>query len=574
MSAGLSSTKMRAMSMPPSNPQTHLTDALFMSATSSLESYMLFPTYARKINSNSKSSSEASWAIRVRGWTYSQKTNRTNKLVLKAVRRWAGVTKHSEMDEMLKSCFSMFMVKSLRKRQLIVGVTGLSEADHLELDGDPEESGHSSATLFDSEEVKHFSTCENFTEDSKLKDAFIMQSQPLGDAPDENDIGSDLTALFKEELEHLSETDSTDEGSGESDTSLSSASFTSGESTLSLACQSEETGHFQAELQVSPKLVEEWAKMEGLASARDARLIKLQAHHPGELGSENPVWGVVNLIEPEGISVISDIDDTIKDTQILAGARVAFNNTFLEPPKEVPGMADIYRRWYDKGVAFHYVSNSPWQLFPMLRRFFQTYRFPPGSAHLRFINDVVNSMWKGRGDAKLQLISKIMSDFPGRKFILIGDSGEVDLEIYTRIAKKYPNQVLKIFIRDVTTPHTKNTIAARPTFSGRALSLPFFNSKSSEADPVFSEKEISEEPHAEDNQRPVTTSSLSQKSLRKTGSMPSPSPPAACVPTFLEERVRKASQGLPSDLVVLYRDAKELEKKVTDVETIIANTNK
>jgi hypothetical protein len=44
----------------------------------------------------------------------------------------------------------------------------------------------------------------------------------------------------------------------------------------------------------------------------------------------------------------------------------------------------------------------------------------------------------------------VLDSFPKAKFVLIGDSGEQDLELYVAIAKERPEQVLSILIRDVT----------------------------------------------------------------------------------------------------------------------------
>ncbi|KAI9473773.1 MAG: hypothetical protein EXX96DRAFT_487278 [Benjaminiella poitrasii] len=54
------------------------------------------------------------------------------------------------------------------------------------------------------------------------------------------------------------------------------------------------------------------------------------------------------------------------------------------------------------------------------------------------------------GKHKLEMISTILQDFPQRKFILIGDSGEIDPEIYEQIYNEYPDQIIKIFIHDVS----------------------------------------------------------------------------------------------------------------------------
>ncbi|KAI8089935.1 uncharacterized protein BX664DRAFT_365708 [Halteromyces radiatus] len=54
------------------------------------------------------------------------------------------------------------------------------------------------------------------------------------------------------------------------------------------------------------------------------------------------------------------------------------------------------------------------------------------------------------GKHKLDTITAILQDFPQRKFILVGDSGEIDPEIYSKIYHQFPDQVIKIFIHDVT----------------------------------------------------------------------------------------------------------------------------
>ena len=52
-------------------------------------------------------------------------------------------------------------------------------------------------------------------------------------------------------------------------------------------------------------------------------------------------------------------------------------------------------------------------------------------------------------DQKVRQITNLMIHLPRRKFILVGDSGEKDPEVYRVIQKLFPDQVLKIYIRDV-----------------------------------------------------------------------------------------------------------------------------
>src|SRR5699024_8312754 len=72
----------------------------------------------------------------------------------------------------------------------------------------------------------------------------------------------------------------------------------------------------------------------------------------------------VKIIEPRGISMISDIDDTIKHSAIASGAKEIFRNTFVRELEDlrVLGVEEWYSKLDKMGVRVHYVSNSPWQL--------------------------------------------------------------------------------------------------------------------------------------------------------------------------------------------------------------------
>ena len=162
----------------------------------------------------------------------------------------------------------------------------------------------------------------------------------------------------------------------------------------------------------------------------------------------------VKIMEPKGISIISDVDDTIKHSSIGAGAREIFRNAFIRDLADltIDGVKEWYNTMYDMGVGFHYVSNSPWQLFPVLVSFFQMAGLPPGSYHLKQYSGMLQGIFEPVAERKKGTLEKIMRDFPERKFVLIGDSGEADLEVYTDIVLANPGKILAIFIRDVTTP--------------------------------------------------------------------------------------------------------------------------
>ncbi|RYP68592.1 hypothetical protein DL771_006564 [Monosporascus sp. 5C6A] len=162
----------------------------------------------------------------------------------------------------------------------------------------------------------------------------------------------------------------------------------------------------------------------------------------------------IQIIEPKGVSLISDIDDTIKHSNILMGAKEIFRNTFIRDldGMTVDGVRDWYNALHDMGVKIHYCSNSPWQLYPVLATFFKRAGLPPGSLHLKLYSGMLQGIFEPVAERKKGTLEKIMRDFPERKFLLVGDSGEADLEVYTELAVNYPGRIIAIFIRDVTTP--------------------------------------------------------------------------------------------------------------------------
>ena len=162
----------------------------------------------------------------------------------------------------------------------------------------------------------------------------------------------------------------------------------------------------------------------------------------------------IKITEPYGISLISDVDDTIKKSNISSGAREIFRNTFVKDLSDltVEGVKEWYHEMHKLDVSMHYCSNSPWQLFPVLASFFKLVGLPPGSLHLKQYSGMLQGIFEPVAERKKSTLDRLMRDFPNRKFLLVGDSGEADLEVYTDLALANPGKILAIFIRDVTTP--------------------------------------------------------------------------------------------------------------------------
>ncbi len=156
--------------------------------------------------------------------------------------------------------------------------------------------------------------------------------------------------------------------------------------------------------------------------------------------------------------VISDIDDTILHTGVVSlfKWKVIFNTFFKNFDKRLPleGTVDFYRKLH-KGKAkapinpIFYVSNSPWNLFDYLQAFLVKHRFPKGPILLRDIRTFFDKTPKPSIPHKQSEIINILGVYENLNFILIGDSGEKDADIYMEIAKKYPNRIIAIYLRSV-----------------------------------------------------------------------------------------------------------------------------
>jgi hypothetical protein len=171
----------------------------------------------------------------------------------------------------------------------------------------------------------------------------------------------------------------------------------------------------------------------------------------GDDGEDFGPGGHIHFIPRRGVSVISDIDDTIKITDVHE-RRTMLVNTFLREFLPIDGIGDVFRRWRQLGAAFHYVSSSPWQLYEPLARHFEDVALPSGTFHLRAFrlrDHMLRRIFLGRRPAKGWVIRGLLQRFPLRRFVLVGDSGEYDPEIYGAIARRFPGQVSSILIRRV-----------------------------------------------------------------------------------------------------------------------------
>jgi phosphatidate phosphatase APP1 len=144
--------------------------------------------------------------------------------------------------------------------------------------------------------------------------------------------------------------------------------------------------------------------------------------------------------------ILSDIDDTILETgvqRIGQMIRQTITGSALTRTP-FPGASQLYRDLTAGINPVFYVSSSPWNLHTFLVSFLRHRRFPMGPVLLR---DLLGTS-AGR-EEKAGRIQEILDLHPQLRFVLIGDSGEKDPEIYAAVVRGNPERIIAVYIREV-----------------------------------------------------------------------------------------------------------------------------
>ena len=188
----------------------------------------------------------------------------------------------------------------------------------------------------------------------------------------------------------------------------------------------------------------------------ELELLSPRVRGQGKVGAT----GLVLVPRDARFGVISDLDDTVvrsSATSFLKMVRmVLLENAHTRLPFE--GVAEFYRALQrgpveDEGGGdtswnpIFYVSSSPWNLYDVLEDFLDFHGVPAGPMFLKDWSPT--SVWSHRRH-KLESIRSLLDTYPELPFVLIGDSGQSDPEIYRDVVREYPGRIEAIYIRDIT----------------------------------------------------------------------------------------------------------------------------
>ena len=157
-----------------------------------------------------------------------------------------------------------------------------------------------------------------------------------------------------------------------------------------------------------------------------------------------PYW----ILRPGGALVISDLDDTVIDSQVhnklrLLGRTLFGDETTIRP---VPGAIEAWRRAAAAGATFFYLSGSPINLLDRFHRFFARAGLPLGVFSLKNLgDDPLFSQLSYKRDRAARLLERL----PGVRVLWVGDSGEADPEVYRALQAQHRAQLCAALIREV-----------------------------------------------------------------------------------------------------------------------------
>jgi phosphatidate phosphatase APP1 len=173
---------------------------------------------------------------------------------------------------------------------------------------------------------------------------------------------------------------------------------------------------------------------------------------PGAIAAAATAHAVVPSAAAE-FGIISDIDDTIIQTGATSMRQMIKTVVLANAATRLPfeGVADLYRALHRERNPIFYVSSSPWNLYDLLHDFLDLNRIPQGPLFLQDWGiDEATLIHMPHETHKRKQIQQLLDFYPALPFVLIGDSGQRDPEIYLQTVQANPGRIRAVLIRDVT----------------------------------------------------------------------------------------------------------------------------
>jgi phosphatidate phosphatase APP1 len=169
----------------------------------------------------------------------------------------------------------------------------------------------------------------------------------------------------------------------------------------------------------------------------------------------DPVEAPIRIVDP-GVrfGIVSDIDDTVMVTALPRPLLAAWNTFVLDEHARmaVPGMAVLYERLVNAsaGAPVFYLSTGAWNVAPTLTRFLARHLYPSGPLLLTNWGPTPDGWFRSGREHKRASLKRLATEFPHVRWLLIGDDGQHDKEIYAEFAAEHPDHVAAVAIRHLS----------------------------------------------------------------------------------------------------------------------------
>jgi phosphatidate phosphatase APP1 len=170
----------------------------------------------------------------------------------------------------------------------------------------------------------------------------------------------------------------------------------------------------------------------------------------------NEAIAPVFIIDPAvRFGLVSDIDDTVMVTALPRPFLAAWNTFVLNEHarRPVPGMAVLYERLMNThpGAPVIYLSTGAWNVAPTLSRFLERNLYPEGALLLTDWGPTPDRLFRSGPQHKRASLARLAEEFPQLKWLLVGDDGQHDEELYGDFAGEHPESVAAVAIRQLST---------------------------------------------------------------------------------------------------------------------------
>jgi phosphatidate phosphatase APP1 len=168
------------------------------------------------------------------------------------------------------------------------------------------------------------------------------------------------------------------------------------------------------------------------------------------IAGREPVACRVRAVDPQGShGVVSDIDDTIVVTWVPRPLLAAWNTFFLHEKarRPVAGMPELLRALAGDDGFVVYISTGAWNFAPHLERFITEHGLPPGPLLLTDWGPTPSGWFRSGAAHNRDMLERLRRDHPSVRWMLVGDDGQRDPQIYADFAAAHPSAVRAVAIR-------------------------------------------------------------------------------------------------------------------------------